>query len=127
VKDDVVPDGGASGQPDVADTPDAVRGLGLQFSLPDGELWRTAMINLPVFPVRTPEAFYEMLIASKRDPRTSKPDPAKMEAFLTRHPETVKALTVIKGQPTSSRHYRSETQLPHRDSFVSHILKLSGK
>jgi len=90
------------GRPDVADTPDAVRGLGLQFSLPDGELWRTAMVNLPVFPVRTPEGFYEMLIASKRDPKTGKPDPAKMEAFLARHPETVKALTVIKGQPPSS-------------------------
>src|SRR5438093_6917455 len=90
------------GQPDVADTPDAVRGLGLQFSLPDGGLWRTAMINLPVFPVRTPEAFSELLIASKRDPSTSKPDPAKMKEFLARHPETVKALTVIKGQPVSS-------------------------
>ena len=90
------------GQPYVADRPDAVRGLGLQFSLPDGELWRTAMINLPVFPFRTPEAFYELLIASKPDPGTSKPDPAKMEAFLARHPETVKALTVIKGQPVSS-------------------------
>src|SRR3977135_1940242 len=45
------------GQPYAADTPAAVRGLGLQFSLPDGELWRTAMINLPVFPVRTPDAF----------------------------------------------------------------------
>lgn len=33
------------GQPDVGDTPDAVRGLGLQFSLSDGELWRTAMVQ----------------------------------------------------------------------------------
>jgi catalase len=90
------------GQPYVADTPDAVRGLGLQFSLPDGELWRTAMINLPVFPVRVPEAFAELLIASKPDPSTGKPDPANMKAFLERHPETVKALTVIKGQPPSS-------------------------
>src|SRR4029450_12505804 len=90
------------GQPYVADTPDAVRGLGLQFSLPDGELWRTAMVNLPVFPVRYPEAFAELLIASKPDPGTSKPDPAKMTAFLARHPETVKALTVIKGQPVAS-------------------------
>src|SRR6202051_1849272 len=39
------------GQPYQADTPNTVRGLGLQFSLPDGELWRTAMISLPVFPV----------------------------------------------------------------------------
>jgi catalase len=90
------------GQPDAADTPSAVRGLGLQFSLPDGELWRTAMINLPVFPVRTPEAFYEQLLASKPDPATGKPDPAKLKAFRARHPETVEALKVIEGQPPSS-------------------------
>src|SRR5215831_17724499 len=90
------------GQPHAADAPKAVRGLGLEFSLPDGELWRTAMINLPVFPFRTPEAFYEQLIASKPDPGTGKPDPAKLQAFLAGHPETVQALGVIKGQPVSS-------------------------
>src|SRR5438876_3095111 len=90
------------GQPYAADMPDAVRGLGLQFSLPDGELWRTATINLPVFPFRTPEAFYEHLIASKPDPTTGKPDPAKLKAFVAGHPETVEALTVIKGQLPSS-------------------------
>ena len=92
----------SGGQPYVADAPDEVRGLGLQFSLPDGEVWRTAMINLPVFPFRTPEAFYEQLVASKPDPRTGKPDPAGMKAFLERHPETVEAMTVIKSQPVSS-------------------------
>jgi catalase len=90
------------GHPYAADTPGAVRGLGLQFSLPDGELWRTAMINLPVFPFRTPEAFYEQLIASKPDAKTGKPDPANMKAFLARHPETVQAMKVIKGQEFSS-------------------------
>jgi catalase len=90
------------GQPEAADTPAAVRGLGLQFSLPDGELWRTAMINLPVFPVRTPEAFYEQLIASKPDPATGKPDPANLKAFRASHPETVEALKVIEGEPPSS-------------------------
>jgi catalase len=90
------------GQPYAADKPDSVRGLGLQFSLPDGELWRTAMINLPVFPFRTPEAFYDQLLASKPDPATGKPDPAKMKAFVERHPEFEAAITVIKGQPPSS-------------------------
>src|SRR6266496_1678132 len=90
------------GQPSAADTPDAVRGLGVEFSLPNGELWRTAMINFPVFPFSTPDALYEQMIASKPDPKTSKPDPAKMKEFLARHPETVQALTVIKGQPVSS-------------------------
>src|SRR5262249_5027507 len=68
------------------------------FSLPDGELWRTAMINLPVFPVRTPEAFYEQFLASKPDPATGKPDPAKLQAFRARHPETVEALKHIEGE-----------------------------
>jgi catalase len=90
------------GQPFAPDTEDAVRGLGLQFSLPDGELWRTAMIQLPVFPFRTPEAFYERLLASKPDPSTGQPDPAKMQAFLARHPETAEALKIIKSQPASS-------------------------
>src|SRR5438309_8953535 len=90
------------GQPSAADTPDAVRGLGLQFSQSNGELWRTAMINLPVFPIRTPEAFYEQLIAAKPDPETGQPDPAKMEAFRARHPETEQALKVIEGQPVAS-------------------------
>src|SRR5437660_3580002 len=82
------------GQPSAADKPDAVRGLGLEFSLPDGELWRTAMVNLPVFPVRNPEAFAKLLIASKPDPATSKPYPEKMKTFLARQPETVKAHAV---------------------------------
>jgi catalase len=90
------------GQPYQADAPNTVRGLGLQFSPAEGEVWRTAMINFPVFPFRTPEAFYDQMIASKPDPDTGKPDPAKMKAFLASHPETEKALTVIKGQPASS-------------------------
>src|SRR3954466_12811702 len=53
----------SGGQPHAADKPATVRGLGLDFVLPDGERWRTAMINLPVFPVNTPEAFHERLIA----------------------------------------------------------------
>src|SRR5260221_2270460 len=78
----------SGGQPYAADMPETVRGLGLEFSLPDGELWRTAMINLPIFPVSTPAAVYEQLIASKPDPKTGKPDPATLEAFLTRHAVT---------------------------------------
>jgi len=90
------------GQPHVADSVGAVRGLGLQFSLPDGEVWRTAMVNVPVFPFRTPQAFYENLVASKPDARTGKPDPAAVKAFLDRHPETVKVLSLIKSQPVAS-------------------------
>ena len=90
------------GNPYVADDPNLVRGLGLQFWLPNGEEWRTAMINLPVFPVRTPQAFYEQLFASQPDPNTHKPDPEKMAAFLANHPETVQAIKIIKSHEASS-------------------------
>ena len=90
------------GQPYVADSATAVRGLGVQFRLADGETWRTAMVNLPVFPFRTPEAFHENLVASKPDPATGKADPAAMKAFLDRHPETAQVLSVIKSQPVAS-------------------------
>jgi catalase len=85
-----------------ADEPASVRGLGLQFSPPDAEPWRTAMIILPVFPVRTPEAFYEQLLASAPDPKTGKPDPEKMKSFLARHPESERALGIIKNRKISS-------------------------
>jgi catalase len=90
------------GQPYAPDAASAVRGLGLQFSMANGELWRTAMIHLPVFPFRTPEAFYEQLFAFRPDPGTGQPDPAEVQAFLARHPETAEALKAIKSQPASS-------------------------
>jgi catalase len=92
----------SGGQPYVADMQSTVRGMGLEFSLPDGELWRTAMINQPVFPVSTPQAFYELLMTSVPDPKTGKPDPAKMKAFLARHPEAEQAMKVIKSHTVSS-------------------------
>ena len=90
------------GVPYVADKPEAVRGMGIQFSLPDGELWRTSMISLPLFPFKTPEPFYEQMMASKPDPETGKPDKAKMDAFLARHPETGQALKLLKNMTISS-------------------------
>ncbi len=92
----------AGGQPYAPDGPAAVRGLGLRFKPRHSQEWRTAMIDLPVFAVRTPEGFYEQLLASKIDPATGIPDPAKMTAFLAGHPETVRAMAIIKAKPFSS-------------------------
>jgi catalase len=90
------------GNPYVADAPDMVRGLGLLFRLPDGEEWRTAMINAPVFVVNTPQAFYDRMIATQPDPKTGKPQPEKIAAFLASHPETAQAIKFIQGHPASS-------------------------
>ena len=89
----------SGGDPFVADTPGAARGLGLAFAFPDGTQWRTAMLNLPVFPDNSPQGFYDRLLASKTVPTTGKPDPAAMSAFLAAHPETAAAMAVIKQHP----------------------------
>lgn len=88
--------------PNMADAPHTVRGFALRFALPNGEEWRTAMINLPVFIVRTPQAFYDQLFALAPDPKSGKPDPAKLAAFLEKYPESAKALNLIMSQPVAS-------------------------
>src|SRR6266480_3028084 len=50
--------------PNAADATVRVRGIGLRISTPDGQEWRSAMIDPPFFPVSTPQAFYELLVAS---------------------------------------------------------------
>jgi len=90
------------GEPYVADSPQSIHALALEFSLPNGELWRTAMVNIPVFVVRTPEDFYEQLISSKPDPKTGRPDPEKQKAFLAHHPETAAALNIVTAQKPAS-------------------------
>lgn len=92
----------AGGQPYAADAGTTVRSLALLFRMPDGEEWRTGMNNIPVFPVRTPEAFYEQLLAAKPDPATGKPDPAHLKAFFAAHPESAEAASLIKARTVTS-------------------------
>ena len=64
--------------------PDAtvrVRGMGLQITTPDGQMWRSAMIDAPFFPVSTPQALYGMLVAS------GSKDPDAMKGFVAAHAE----------------------------------------
>ncbi|MCC0808131.1 catalase family peroxidase [Methylobacterium sp. W2] len=92
----------AGGQPYAADAAATVRSLALRFHLPDGEEWRTGNNDIPVFPVRTPEAFYAQLLAAKPDPATAKPDPEALKAFFAAHPESAKAAALIKARTITS-------------------------
>ena len=92
----------AGGQPFQPDAARTTRSFALRFTLPDGEEWRTGMNAIPVFPFRTPRAFYEQLVASRPDPATGKPAPRRMAEFLGAHPETARALKVLGDQPVSS-------------------------
>ena len=92
----------ADGQPYMADTPDVVRAMAVDFELSNGEVWRTAMVNIPVFPVRDLNGFYDQLTATRPDPATGKPDPARVAKFVARHPEAARALGIIMAQPRTS-------------------------
>src|SRR5271156_284059 len=101
-----VPIGGrfarAGGHPYAADTPQTVRSLAILFKQADGEEWRTAMINLPVFVVNNPQDFHDFLVVTSPDPQTGKVDSAAVGAFLAKHPETAAALKEIGSHPFSS-------------------------
>jgi catalase len=92
----------AGGMPMMPDGATAVRSMALNFTLPDGETWRTGMNDIPVFPVKDARGFYEQLAAGVPDPNTGKPDPEKMKAFLTTHPETMRAMSMIRAYQFSS-------------------------
>jgi catalase len=92
----------AGGMPFQPDAPAKVRSMALRFLPPGGEEWRTGMNNIPVFPVNSARDFYDQLLASSPDPRTGKPDPAKMKAFLAAHPEAARALALIKQRQVTS-------------------------
>ncbi|WP_325556217.1 catalase family peroxidase [Hypericibacter adhaerens] len=101
----------AGGQPYLPDTPQMVRSMAVRFMPADGEDWRTGMNDIPVFPVSTPEAFYEQLAVFAPDPATGKPDPARMADFFARHPESAHAIELIKARAVSSGF--------HNDTFNS--------
>ncbi|MGE7956050.1 catalase family peroxidase [Pseudomonas sp. NPDC089530] len=96
------------GNPYAPDGSVPIRSLALGFTQADGQQWRTGMNSMPVFPVGTPEAFYQLQQASAPDPATGKPNPASLQAFFAAHPEAMPFLQWIKGaRPSAS--YASET------------------
>jgi len=92
----------AGGMPFAADQAATVRSMALRFLPIGGEEWRTGMNDIPVFVVNTNEGFYEQLRASTPDPATGKPDPEAMTSFLEHHPETARAMQLIKQRAISS-------------------------
>ncbi|WP_445178919.1 catalase family peroxidase [Pseudomonas sp. McL0111] len=97
-----------AGNPYAPDNSVPIRSMALRFTQANGQQWRTGMNSMPVFPVGTPEAFYQLQQAQSPDPATGKPDPTKVPAFFASHPETVPFLTWVKtAKPSAS--YVTET------------------
>jgi catalase len=97
-----------SGNPYAPDGSVPIRSLALRFTQSDGQQWRTGMNSMPVFPVGTPEAFFQLQQAQSPDPATGKPNPAAVPAFFAAHPEAMPFLQWIKtAKPSAS--YATET------------------
>jgi catalase len=77
--------------------------MALRFTQANGQQWRTGMNSMPVFPVDTPEAFYQLQKAQTPDPATGKPDPKAVSAFFASHPQAAPFLAWIKtAKPSAS-------------------------
>src|SRR3984885_15840747 len=71
----------ATPNPNAADAMVRVRGIGIRITPPDGQEWRSAMIDAPIFAVSTPQGFYELQTAA------GSKDPDAMKTFIAAHPE----------------------------------------
>ena len=100
------------GTPD-PNAPDAtvrIRGLGISISTPDGQEWRSAMVDPPVFPVSIPQGFYELLLAS------ASKDPNAMKNFIAAHPEFAPFGEWAKSAPWTGSY--AEDRFNSLNSFV---------
>jgi catalase len=93
-----------------ADATVRIRGMGMRISTPDGQEWRSAMIDSPFFPVSTPQVFYEFLLAS------ASKDPNAMQNFAAAHPEIAAFGAWAKSAPWTGSY--AENRYNGLNSFV---------
>jgi catalase len=79
----------AGGNPKVPDTAMNARGMALEFRLPGDQLHHMTMLNTPEFGAASPKTFLDLMLATRPDPATGKPDPEKMSAFKASHPDNL--------------------------------------
>ncbi|MET0677049.1 MAG: catalase family peroxidase [Bradyrhizobium sp.] len=100
----------ATPNPEAADATVRVRGLGLLISSADGQEWRSALLDAPVFAVSTPQAFHELLLAS------ASKSPGAMEAFAKANPEIAAFATWTKTAPWTASF--AEDRFNSLNSFI---------
>jgi catalase len=100
----------ATPDPNAADATVRVRGLGLRIKTPDGQEWRMAMIDAPVFPVSTPQGLYQLTLAS------GSKDPDAMKTFAAAHPEFATFVAWARSAPWTGSY--AEERFNSLNSFV---------
>src|ERR1700742_1910200 len=83
----------ATADPNAAGAMVRVRGLGIRIIPPDGQEWRSAMIDAPIFPVSTPQDFYDLQKAA------GSKDPEAMKKFIGAHPSFLSFVSWAKSAP----------------------------
>jgi catalase len=100
----------ATPNPNAPDATVRVRGLGLQISTPDGQEWRTAMIDPPFFAASTPQAFSALLLASPSN------EPDAMKTYAGTHPEIAAFGAWAHSAPWTGSY--AEERFNSLDSFI---------
>lgn len=101
----------ATADPKTPDGMARVRGLSLDIVTPDGQEWRSAMIDAPFFAVSTPQAFYALQQALAQ-----KDDPNAVKNFIGANPEFGAFIGWAKSAPFTGSY--AEERYNGLDSFV---------
>src|SRR6202167_4806481 len=100
----------ATADPNAADAMVRVRGLGICIIPPDGQEWRMALIDAPIFPVSTVQGFYDLQMASKSK------DPEAMKKFIAGNPGFLSFVSWAKSAPWTASY--AEERYNSLNSFV---------
>ncbi len=92
-----------NGDPTRADGEPDGRGMAVKLRADDGTSYDLVALSLPVFFVRTVEDFLAFTAARVPDPATGAPDPERVGAFITAHPEALPAVqaSLVASPPPS--------------------------
>jgi catalase len=100
----------SSPDPHTPDPMAQVRGLGIRILTPNGQEWRSAMIDAPFFAAPTPQAFFALLEAG------ASKDPNAFKQYAAVHPEILTFVDWVKNHPKTESW--AEDRFNSIDSFV---------
>lgn len=108
----------SGGNPKAPDTAKNARGMALEFKLPGGNLQHMTMLNTPMFGAANPQTFLDLMIATKPDPATGKPDPEKVKAFKASHPDNLLQATFLASNNPPTNYANSAYFGVHTFKFI---------
>jgi len=115
----------AGGNPKVPDTAKSPRGMALEFNLANGDQQHMTMLNTPIFGAIHPSTFLDLMVATKPDPATGKPDPEKVKAFKATHPDNLAQAEFLAGHNPPTSYGNSNYFGIHTFKFINRENKTS--